>query len=56
MTTVTGTAFDIPTPDRDADAYLSHPDDGLAHPGVLRPYGTRTAVRELLTAGETDDR
>jgi RND superfamily putative drug exporter len=23
---------------------------------MLRPYGTRTAVRELLTAGETDDR
>lgn len=35
MTAVRGTLVDIPTPDGVADAYLTHPDDGRAHPGVL---------------------
>src|ERR1700757_5543154 len=50
MTTVTGTSFDISTPDGKADAYLSHPDDGLAHPGVLLfsdAVGLRPLVREM---------
>jgi carboxymethylenebutenolidase len=50
MTTVTGTSFDISTPDGEADAYLSHPDDGLAHPGVLLfsdAVGLRPLVREM---------
>ncbi|MFD8701995.1 dienelactone hydrolase family protein [Kitasatospora sp. NPDC059648] len=33
--TVRGTIVDIPTADGTADAYLTHPDDGRPHPGVL---------------------
>ncbi|MFH8380491.1 dienelactone hydrolase family protein [Kitasatospora sp. NPDC018058] len=33
--TVRGTLVDIPTTDGTADAYLTHPDDGAPHPGVL---------------------
>ncbi|MEU9171696.1 dienelactone hydrolase family protein [Streptomyces sp. NPDC048420] len=35
MTSVSGTAVDIPTEDGVADAYLAHPGDGLPRPGVL---------------------
>ncbi|MFD7447664.1 dienelactone hydrolase family protein [Kitasatospora sp. NPDC059827] len=33
--TVRGTLVDIPAADGAADAYLTHPGDGLPHPGVL---------------------
>ncbi|MFI7505012.1 dienelactone hydrolase family protein [Streptomyces sp. NPDC049687] len=35
MTSVQGTAVDIPTEDGVADAYLAHPGDGTPRPGVL---------------------
>ncbi|WP_340374040.1 dienelactone hydrolase family protein [Streptomyces sp. SS7] len=35
MTSVQGTAVDIPTEDGVADAYLAHPGDGSPRPGVL---------------------
>jgi len=35
MTSVQGTAVDIPTEDGVADAYLAHPGDGVPRPGVL---------------------
>ncbi|KUN76339.1 dienelactone hydrolase family protein [Streptomyces griseoruber] len=35
MTSVEGTAVDIPTEDGVADAYLAHPGDGTPRPGVL---------------------
>ncbi|MFE4970676.1 dienelactone hydrolase family protein [Kitasatospora sp. NPDC056651] len=57
---VRGTLVDIPTADGTADAYLAHPDDGRAHPGVilymdgfgLRPQLERMADR-LASAGYT---
>nr|BFD94494.1 dienelactone hydrolase family protein [Kitasatospora sp. Xyl93] len=57
---VRGTLVDIPTADGTADAYLAHPDDGRAHPGVilymdafgLRPHLERMADR-LAAAGYT---
>ncbi|WP_338704128.1 dienelactone hydrolase family protein (plasmid) [Streptomyces sp. Q6] len=49
MTTVTGTFVDITTADGIADAYLAHPDDGRAHPGVLL-YQDAFGVRPHLTA------
>ncbi|MFE6055158.1 dienelactone hydrolase family protein [Kitasatospora sp. NPDC056446] len=58
--TVRGTLVDIPTADGTADAYLAHPDDDRAHPGVilymdafgLRPQLERVADR-LAGAGYT---
>ncbi|WP_049651872.1 dienelactone hydrolase family protein [Kitasatospora sp. MY 5-36] len=55
---VRGTLVDIPTADGTADAYLAHPDDGRAHPGVilftdafgLRPHVEGMADR-LAAAG-----
>ncbi|MER5511195.1 dienelactone hydrolase family protein [Streptomyces sp. NPDC002766] len=60
MTSVQGTAIDIATEDGVADAYLTHPDDGLPHPGVLlymdafglRPHLESMADR-LAEAGYT---
>lgn len=57
---VRGILVDIPTADGTADAYLAHPDDGRAHPGVilymdafgLRPHLERMADR-LAAAGYT---
>ncbi|MGW3074134.1 MULTISPECIES: dienelactone hydrolase family protein [unclassified Kitasatospora] len=57
---VRGTLVDIPTADGTADAYLTHPDDGRAHPGVilymdafgLRPHLEAMADR-LADAGYT---
>ncbi|MBH0775581.1 dienelactone hydrolase family protein [Nocardia bovistercoris] len=43
--------LDVPTPDGDADAYLAHPDDGRAHPGVLflmDAFGLRPWLREMV--------
>ncbi|MFF7991304.1 dienelactone hydrolase family protein [Kitasatospora xanthocidica] len=58
--TVRGTIVDIPTADGTADAYLAHPDDDRAHPGVilymdafgLRPHLRHMADR-LAAAGYT---
>jgi carboxymethylenebutenolidase len=50
MTAVHGTTVDIPTSDGVADAYLTHPDDGAAHPGVLvfqDAFGVRPSLRDL---------
>lgn len=50
MTAVHGTSVDIPTPDGIADAYVSYPDDGAAHPGVIvfqDAFGLRPSLREL---------
>ncbi|MEU1295969.1 dienelactone hydrolase family protein [Streptomyces sp. NPDC005840] len=50
MTSVQGTAADITTEDGVADAYLSHPDDGLPHPGVLLyqdAFGLRPHLRAM---------
>ena len=50
MTAVGGTSVDIPTSDGVADAYLTHPDDGAAHPGVLfftDAPGLRAWTREM---------
>ncbi|MGW4569150.1 dienelactone hydrolase family protein [Streptomyces sp. NPDC004561] len=60
MTAVQGTAIEIRAADGIADAYLSHPDDGRPHPGVLlyqdaygiRPQLTSMADR-LAAAGHT---
>ncbi|GAA2339413.1 dienelactone hydrolase family protein [Streptomyces kunmingensis] len=49
MSTVTGTLIAIPTADGTADAYLAHPGDGHAHPGVLL-YQDAFGVRPHLTA------
>ncbi|MCW8383742.1 dienelactone hydrolase family protein [Streptomyces justiciae] len=49
MNAVAGTFVDIPTADGIADAYLAHPDDGRAHPGVLM-YQDAFGVRPHLTA------
>ncbi|WP_405182332.1 dienelactone hydrolase family protein [Nocardia sp. NBC_01377] len=45
-----GVSIEIPTPDGVADAYLTHPDDGAAHPGVLvvqDGFGVRASLRAL---------
>ncbi|MFD8236789.1 dienelactone hydrolase family protein [Streptomyces sp. NPDC059696] len=50
MTAVQGTAVDIPTGDGTADAYLAHPADGAAHPGVLLfmdAFGLRPQLRSM---------
>ncbi|NNN32302.1 dienelactone hydrolase family protein [Streptomyces sp. S3(2020)] len=50
MTSVQGTSVDIPTEDGVADAYLAHPGDGLAHPGVLLyqdAFGLRPHLRAM---------
>ncbi|WP_330284790.1 dienelactone hydrolase family protein [Streptomyces sp. NBC_00588] len=50
MTSVQGTAVDITTADGVADAYLAHPDDGLAHPAVLLyqdAFGLRPHLRSM---------
>ncbi|MET9384748.1 dienelactone hydrolase family protein [Streptomyces sp. NPDC002928] len=60
MTSVQGTAVDIPTEDGLADAYLTHPGDGLPRPGVLlyqdafglRPH-LRSMADRLAAAGYT---
>ncbi|MEV0037538.1 dienelactone hydrolase family protein [Streptomyces sp. NPDC050804] len=60
MTTVHGSTIDIPTQDGVADAYLTHPDDGVPHPAVLfymdafglRPHLTKMADR-VAAAGYT---
>lgn len=60
MTTVCGTSVEIPTPDGVSDAYLTHPDTGGSHPGVLfymDAFGLRPHLREmadrLASAGYT---
>ncbi|WP_054814871.1 dienelactone hydrolase family protein [Nocardia arizonensis] len=43
--------LDVSTPDGAADAYLAHPDDGRAHPGVLflmDAFGLRPWLREMM--------
>jgi carboxymethylenebutenolidase len=43
-------AVDIPTPDGVADAHVSRPDDGAAHPGVLvlmDAFGLRPRIEEM---------
>lgn len=57
MTAVQGTAVDIPTEDGTADAYLTHPADGRAHPGVvvyMDAFGLRPQMRSVADrlAGE----
>jgi carboxymethylenebutenolidase len=50
MTAVHGTSVDVPAADGVADAYLVHPDDGAAHPGVLLfqdAFGLRPALRAM---------
>ncbi|UZJ33125.1 dienelactone hydrolase family protein [Streptomyces endophytica] len=50
MTTVHGTTLDIPTQDGVVDAYLAHPDDGRAHPGVLLymdAFGLRASLEAM---------
>lgn len=50
MTSVQGTAVDIPTEDGIADAYLAHPGDGVPRPGVLLyqdAYGLRPHLRSM---------
>ncbi len=49
MSTTTGTLVDIATADGSADAYVVHPDDGRAHPGVLL-YQDAFGLRPHLTA------
>jgi carboxymethylenebutenolidase len=42
--------LDVPTPDGAADAYLTRPDDGDRHPGVLfvmDAYGLRPRIEEM---------
>ncbi|RKN04499.1 dienelactone hydrolase family protein [Streptomyces radicis] len=60
MTAVHGSSVDIATPDGTADAYLTHPDDGAPHPGVLMymdAFGPRPHLRgmadRLASAGYT---
>ncbi|MFD0398148.1 dienelactone hydrolase family protein [Kitasatospora sp. NPDC127121] len=48
--TVRGTTVDIPTADGTADAYLAHPDDGRAHPGVILymdAFGLRPQLKDM---------
>ncbi|WP_037679683.1 dienelactone hydrolase family protein [Streptomyces griseus] len=60
MTSVQGTAVDIPTEDGTADGYLAHPGDGSPRPGVLlymdafglRPH-LRSMADRLAAAGYT---
>ncbi|MEU4313559.1 dienelactone hydrolase family protein [Nocardia sp. NPDC024068] len=50
MTEVHGISVDIPTPDGVADAYLTRPADGAAHPGVLLVqdgFGLRPSLRAM---------
>ncbi|MBB5914955.1 carboxymethylenebutenolidase [Nocardia transvalensis] len=50
MTTVQGQTVDVPTPDGIADAYLTAPDDGERHPGVLfyqDGFGVRPSLRAM---------
>ncbi|WLW58132.1 dienelactone hydrolase family protein [Streptomyces sp. YU58] len=50
MSTVIGTFVDIVTADGTADAYVSRPDDGRAHPGVLMyqdAFGVRPHLRAM---------
>ncbi|MFI6038596.1 dienelactone hydrolase family protein [Streptomyces sp. NPDC051315] len=50
MTSVQGTAVDIPTEDGVADAYLAHPGDGSPRPGVLLyqdAFGLRPHLRAM---------
>ncbi|MFJ4621295.1 dienelactone hydrolase family protein [Streptomyces sp. NPDC088812] len=50
MTSVQGTAVDIPTEDGVADAYLAHPGDGAPRPGVLLyqdAFGLRPHLRAM---------
>ncbi|WP_067900607.1 dienelactone hydrolase family protein [Nocardia vaccinii] len=50
MTAVHGVSVDIQTPDGVADAYVAHPDDGAAHPGVIAyqdAFGLRPALRAV---------
>ncbi|MGP2439496.1 dienelactone hydrolase family protein [Streptomyces sp. JW3] len=50
MTSVTGNAVDIATADGTADAYLTRPDDGRAHPAVLLymdAFGLRPQLRSM---------
>ncbi|WP_216898724.1 dienelactone hydrolase family protein [Nocardia alni] len=50
MTAVHGESVDIQTPDGVADAYVTYPDDGAAHPAVLvyqDAFGLRPALRKL---------
>jgi carboxymethylenebutenolidase len=45
-----GSTVDIPTPDGVADAYLTRPDDGDRHPGVLfliDAFGLRPRIEEM---------
>jgi carboxymethylenebutenolidase len=60
MTTVHTSSPAVPTPDGVDDAYLAHPDDGRAHPGVLLymdAFGLRPSLRgmadRLAAAGYT---
>ncbi|MET9394467.1 dienelactone hydrolase family protein [Streptomyces sp. NPDC006624] len=57
MTAVQGTAVDVPAGDGTADAYLAHPADGAARPGVLLfmdAFGLRPRLRSMADrlAGE----
>ncbi|MFD7136671.1 dienelactone hydrolase family protein [Streptomyces sp. NPDC059894] len=50
MTSVQGTAVDVPTEDGVADAYLAHPGDGAPRPGVLLfqdAFGLRPHLRAM---------
>ncbi|MCT9075694.1 dienelactone hydrolase family protein [Streptomyces fulvoviolaceus] len=50
MTSVQGTAVDIPTEDGISDAYLARPGDGLPRPGVLLyqdAYGLRPHLKSM---------
>ena len=50
MTSVQGTAVDIPTEDGIADAYLSHPADGGPRPAVLLymdAFGLRPRLEQM---------
>ncbi|MFJ8546137.1 dienelactone hydrolase family protein [Streptomyces sp. NPDC093586] len=50
MTAVEGNVVDIPTDDGTADAYLAHPGDGNAYPGVLfymDAFGLRPQLRAM---------
>ncbi|MHC3469306.1 dienelactone hydrolase family protein [Streptomyces sp. 7R007] len=50
MTSVQGTAVEIPTEDGVADAYLAHPGDGGPHPAVLLyqdAFGLRPHLRAM---------
>ncbi|WP_280353891.1 dienelactone hydrolase family protein [Nocardia otitidiscaviarum] len=50
MNAIHGRSVDVRTPDGVADAYVVHPDDGAAHPGVLvvqDGFGLRPSLRSL---------